>query len=1011
LDTAQFYREIFPDRGQRVLAVFKNGLKQPPLHQFYDSNDDLIEAAATYDRLGKNVYHACATYKTSANRKGENVEAAKSLWVDLDVGPTKPYATQREAADAIAKFHDELGLPRPALVTSGGGIHAYFPFDKAIEADQWKRLAAILARCLDHFGVKHDSSRTEDIASILRVPGTRNYKTDPARDVTLKCLGEPLPAARIYGKLKEYADANNVLVLTAPSKSKGPSLNADLSAPKDYAPSEGPRIAEKCGVLKQVNDSGGDCSYEIWWRALGVAKHTTEPEPMAIAWTRNREQTGHDKADWAKEMGNWNAGPTKCQEFAKHSPACATCPHNGKITSPIQLGVPDTPPLNLAPPPEPAPVHTTWGFKDEWIVERVRAALGLGIDNSGRLVTATKDSQGTVTFLPINRRYWQVINRVRNSEGIWQLEIGYERYGKMHTFLLDSSAVTAPEKLKAAFSAHECHIEGNALAMRQTTEKLKFEQDLFHNYKLEVATYPTLGWATETGTPTSPITGEFVFGNQKYSPKKTPTEVLISDRVDPKFALDFRTSGTTKEWVALVDRVYNRKGAEAYQFCIAAMFAAPLVKLMGGGEWHGIPIGLTGDSGAAKTSTSLVAMSVYGPPALLRFNGNSSKDGGQGDTPAALAIKMGSLNNLPFLIDEVTSVESERLASIMYSLSAGRQKDRAESSGRKLIENNHRWDTLSLITGNDGLHERLRELRRMNTQDATMLRCFEVPIYKADLKRVFHDVHRTVIDDDLLKCQYGCVGRDWIQFVVDNRGAITAVLEDQRKKFEITNDDMSDIRFYKDLLIAVQVATAFAIKEGYLRFDIKAMMRWARLRLAELRDHVTHRDWEGTISDFVASLHGRTIVTARMIIGRGRRAGNPELPREPLHPGKAPVARKALDDKVFLVTANALRDWCRENRVGYLTLLQEMHARGYLKLQPGQPIDEPRLINLGSGTTVSRPQAPCFELDYAMVTVHQAGDEDDSPDNVISLADHQPVTASVTLQSVTPTPPLDRPAI
>jgi hypothetical protein len=998
LDTAQFYRSIFPGQGQRVLAVFKNGLKQPPLHQFYETDEDLIEAAETYDGLGKNVYHACATYKTSANRKGENVEAVKSLWVDMDVGPTKPYAGQREAAAAIETFRVALGLPTPSLVASGGGIHAYFPFDKPITPEQWKRAAAMLARCLDHYGVKHDTSRTEDVASILRVPGTRNYKTDPARDVRLLRLGEAAPVSQIFARLKEYADAHDVLVLE-PSKPKaGPSLNADLIAPKDYPPSEGPLIAEKCGVIQQVHESGGDCSYDIWWRALGVAKHTTEPEPVAIHWTRNRESTGHDKADWAKEMANWNAGPTKCAEFAKHSLACSSCSFNGKITSPIQLGVPELPPIDLTPRADPEPI-LTWGFKEQWLLDRINQELGVGITD-GAMTYGKRDANGVTEHKVINRRYWQVINRVRTPDGIWQLEIGYERYGKMQTFLLDSSSVSAPDKLKATFSAYECHIESSTLGLVVTQDILKWEQRMFHDYKLEVATYPTLGWATETGTPTSPITGEFIIGNEKLAPKQLPSEVLLSDRVDPKFVVDFRTSGTTEEWIALIDRVYNRPGAEAYQFVIASMFAAPLVRLAGGGgEWHGIPIGLTGDSGAAKTTTALVAMSLYGPPSLLRFNGNSSKEGGQGDTPAALAIKMGSLNNLPFVIDEVTSVESERLAAVMFMLSAGRQKDRAESSGKKLVENNHRWDTISLITGNDGLHERLRELRRQNTQDATMLRCFEVPVFRSELDRVFKDVHRTVVDDDLLKEQYGCAGRKWLQFVVDNRAEITATLTAQRKKFEISADDMSDIRFYKDLLITVQVAAVYAKREGFLDFDLKAMMGWARKRLIDLRDHVHQRDWEGTISDFVASLHGRTIVTSRMATGRGRRAGNPEMPRDVLHAGKTPVARKATDDKVFLVTANAVKEWCRENRVGYGQFLQEMAARGYLKITPGVPIEEPRLVNLGSGTTVTRPQAPCFEMDYNMVSVHQDGDDGDIEgiDNVISIADHQPVTPTVTL--------------
>lgn len=46
MDKEQFYASIYPDVGVRVLAVFKNGLENAPVHFFYNSTDDLLEAAA-----------------------------------------------------------------------------------------------------------------------------------------------------------------------------------------------------------------------------------------------------------------------------------------------------------------------------------------------------------------------------------------------------------------------------------------------------------------------------------------------------------------------------------------------------------------------------------------------------------------------------------------------------------------------------------------------------------------------------------------------------------------------------------------------------------------------------------------------------------------------------------------------------------------------------------------------------------------------------------------------------
>jgi hypothetical protein len=324
---ADFYRSIFPSVGLRALAVFKGGLGAPPTHTFYDTNEDLLEAAETFEKLGKNVYHGCATFKTGISRKGDNALAAKALWIDLDVGPKKPHATQKDAAISVEKFRTALGLQPPHLVKSGGGIHAYFPLAKGITAEQWQRLAATFAACLDHYGVQHDASRTQDIASILRIPGTSNYKTNPAKAVVLLRLGAEEPAGALYAKLKAYATANN-LIIGAPTRTKVKGkLQSELIGNKDYPPSYAHKIVKRCAVLREVAESGGDVNYDIWWRAMGVAKHTTEPDKVAEHWTRNRARTGHDKYDWQKTIAEWWPGPTTCDGFRKHSSKCSTCSH------------------------------------------------------------------------------------------------------------------------------------------------------------------------------------------------------------------------------------------------------------------------------------------------------------------------------------------------------------------------------------------------------------------------------------------------------------------------------------------------------------------------------------------------------------------------------------------------------------------------------------------------------------------------------------------------------------
>jgi hypothetical protein len=993
MDAVSFYGSVLAPVALRVLAVFKNGLGAPPTHHFYDNDEDLVQAALTYDGLNKNVYHGCATYRDGLSRKGDNAVAAKALWADMDVGPNKPYSTPQDAVRDMEKFRRGVGLQQPHYVSSGNGIHAYFPFDVPIDAKSWIKLAALFASCLNHAGVKHDSSRTQDIASILRVPGTHNYKSGSPLPVKVLAAGASEAPAQILNKLKTWVELNAVVINRTSVPKETSAANNELIGTPSYPPSEGHRVAEMCPVIGEVDQSGGDVSYDIWWRAIGVAKHTTEPETVAIHWTRNRADTGHSKADWQPLIDGWEVGPTTCAEFSKHSDKCASCAHNGKIKSPIQLGVPEVLPIEPAPQEPKVVGDLEWTFDAPWIKKAVQDRLKINFHN-GKLSYPIVDADGLQKQVAFCDRYWQVMRRVRGPDNVWQVEIAYAEYpGKPYkTFVIDSAAITSNELFRKEFSAHELHIYGPK-GLYYAMSKAQYEQDVLYQMEDETAIYPIMGWATENNTPRGTPTGEFVLGTTIFRPRQPPIEVQLAETVPTDLRSDFRVAGTVERWATIVDNVYNRPKAEPYQFVIAAMFAAPLVPLVpGAGDWHGIPLALYGDSGAAKTTTALVGMSIYGPPQLLRFNANSdSKNGGQGDTVNAFALKVGTLQNLPFIADEMTGLDPEKMSAIMYMLANGKSKDRMAPNGT-MVPNPYRWDVISIATGNEGFHAKLEQLRNKHTQEASMLRCFEVELKASDIRNVFPDIDRTYIEDTLLAQQHGAVGRKWLQFLVNNRLQISDLLAKRRASFKI-EDDRSSLRFYKDLLLTVEVAAKLAKKCGFIAWDVANMIDWARKQIGGLAESVFNDDWEGVISDFIASLHGRTIVTKNMRLGPGRRSGNKELPLEPMSTSIPPVARRALDDKVFVVTASAVHDWAKERRVTGRDLIGRMWALGYLT----GPSVAPRLINIGAGSTVARPQAPCFELNYDKCVEAAGRDEEVDDTNIVAFP--QPATTSSAVEA------------
>lgn len=145
-----------------------------------------IELANHYAAAGYEVYFACAEYASPENRKADNVVQARAFWMDFDCGAGKGYPDQSAALEAIAGFCALTELPAPThLVNSGGGLHVYWVMAEPVPAALWKEHALMLKALSETLGLNADGARTADPASVLRVPGTFNYKQPEPRPVEL----------------------------------------------------------------------------------------------------------------------------------------------------------------------------------------------------------------------------------------------------------------------------------------------------------------------------------------------------------------------------------------------------------------------------------------------------------------------------------------------------------------------------------------------------------------------------------------------------------------------------------------------------------------------------------------------------------------------------------------------------------------------------------------------------------------------------------------------------------
>lgn len=304
-----------------------------------DSLEDVLREAYEADARGEDAYFALATFqerevpdpknpgKVQFRTKG-NSRALRAFWLDLDTGPEKAakgdgYATGAELTDALARFLQITGLPWTMdFVQSGGGAHVYWALDRDLSPEEWAPAAAGLkALCANH-GLLADPSCTTDAARILRVPGTRNFKT----------YGRPVTVT--IGQEGAVHNADALIALLAPhaGERKAPKtgvadraqsvedariFGSSSAAPDDTHlveltdPAEHARAVSALQALDPATDNA------TWTRILWSFKNCNVPngKEIARAWSAQdmRPGAGYDPAafDDAWERGDDREGGAK----------------------------------------------------------------------------------------------------------------------------------------------------------------------------------------------------------------------------------------------------------------------------------------------------------------------------------------------------------------------------------------------------------------------------------------------------------------------------------------------------------------------------------------------------------------------------------------------------------------------------------------------------------------------------------------------------------------------------
>jgi uncharacterized protein (DUF927 family) len=866
---------------------------------FWDTREEVDAQVAKLVASKFDAYFGCAKFGALNNRTHANAKHFRALWIDIDCGPTKGvpnekgiiqgYLTQDDGMVEFKRFCKEVGLPRPIMINSGYGIHAYWLLEETIDRREWEPLSNRLRDlCVQH-NLIVDSSVFE-ASRVLRIPGTKNFKYDTEADVTVindesqrityqqmkDLLGAPDPAPeqpdflpRTLSPMMEAMLANKVkrfkTIMIKSAKEEG------------------------CQQLLYCYENQESISYDMWRSSLSITAFCVDGDMASHR--MSEKYPDYDRAEVDKKVDDLRrtGGPHHCATFEKWNPGgCDGCIHKGKITSPIVLGIE----VLEADDDDNEVVVEEDGEDQTYKIPPYPQPFFRG-KNGGIYRKPIADEEEP---LLVYEHDLYIVKRMTdpNAGETLLFRLHLPRDG-VREFSIPLAQAVVKEKLRDALAPQGVAPSGKQVdALLYYT--MTFVKNLQYANKAEIMR-TQFGWVDGDS--------KFILGDREitkdgvfYSPPSTATKA-DAELIFPK--------GDFEKWKEVFN-MYALPGMEAHAFAALTAFGSPLLKFTG---LSGAIINVIHQrSGSGKSTTLYMCNSVYGEPQKLASIWK--------DTANAKMHRLGVMNNLPNTIDEITNTTPMEFSDLSYSISQGRGKNRVKSQSNEMRVNNTSWQGITLSSANASFYEKLGAAK--NSPDGESMRLLEYSIAPNDVIDVA--LGKQMFDHQLRE-NFGHAGEVYAQWLVNNleqaKDLIAKVQARIDKKVQFTSRE----RFWSAVAACNIAGGLIARSIGLHDYDMVAVYDWLVKMLGEMREDIKPPQSNPTLvlGEFINSHMNNALVVNGEIDSRSNLEAMPLLePRGEL------LVRYEPDTKHLYIAAKQFKDFCVEQQINYKNVLKELET-------------------------------------------------------------------------------------
>lgn len=847
-------------------------------------------------------------------REQANVVALKSLYIDLDAkgGGKDSYDSVPEAAAALSEFITKMDLPKPsALVTSGGGLHVYWTFDRALNPFEWQPLAYALAEATKVHGLKCDTQCTVDSARILRVPGTFNRKLDTPRPVGLAGgrTGLDYSVDRLARALEPYKS-----VVPAPALPPRVPLTgvSDLSAGIDMgnaAPIDLDNVAKECAFIADAIATGGkDFANPLWNLTTLISTFTVggraDAHRMASAHPGYSPQNTDELYDRKeRERQSKGLGWPACRTIsATGSTRCQTCPHFRQNKSPLNFAATQ---LVAALPAAPLVGGPNNPLSSGGSVGQAGGDLPTGYKRLATNIVCQIliNADGSVTEAPISS--YPMYDPSIQVFPVYTLNfMTVTEAGRVTQISIPLKDAASKDSLRKVLWA-----QGLPLREHESKNAMEFFVswiEKLQKTKSAVVSASPYGWSVDNK---GNLEG-FVFGGSLWM----PTGDRAAAMPDPVLERRYRPTGSIEPWIAAAKLITDQR-RPALDAIVASSFAAPLIRFCN--EPGVLMSTYSQGSGIGKTTALKVAQAVWGNPIRAMQ--------GLDDTENFIFGKVGQLQSLPMYWDELkTDEQHKRFVKLVFKLTSRKEKDRMTQSAN--MRESGTWQTLLVSASNDSIMDHV--IQQTKQTAAGVYRVFEYEVLPAQSPRGQidqADASRIVgrLDDN-----YGHVGLEYARYLGSNHQTIEKDVADFYKNVGLEMNVVNEERYWRVMVACLLKGAEYANKLGFTNIDGKGLKVFLfdvvnQLRASRAKSPVDLTDdfnVTSVVGQYLTTQRARhTLWTNKIHNGRGKPPANSIKIVRDASRLEAIVAHVGQEDKILRLSSHFFLKWLREE--GYSTTI------------------------------------------------------------------------------------------